>query len=292
VSDTQPSRVANFSSERGAEQLFSVGLARAFGGALIFSLPMLMTMEMWQLGFSLSQFRLALLLLVTIPLLVGLSHYMGFEETFGLKDDVVDVFVALAVGFIVPAIGLFLFSIFRWETPLSEIIGKISVQAVPASIGAMFAQSELGGGQGQKNRHAGYGGEIFIMASGALFLGLNVAPTEERVLIAYKTSAWHSVTLVLISLFIMHADEAGDPHTAHARREVPLTGWPQKTLPHRHRQKWQFHLLRVALHPANTFRCVQCRGLRFRERVSVMDRFWRGRATLSGPKEAKESRPC
>ena len=35
--------------------------------------------------------------------------------------------------------------------------------------------------------------------------GLNVAPTEEMVLIAYKTSAWHSVVLVLVSLFIMHA---------------------------------------------------------------------------------------
>jgi putative integral membrane protein (TIGR02587 family) len=112
---------------------------------------MLMTMEMWQLGFSLSQFRLALLLLVTIPLLVGLSHYMGFEETFGLKDDVVDAFVALAVGFIVSAIGLFLFSILRGETPLREITGKTSVQAVPASSGAMFARSELGGGQEKRN---------------------------------------------------------------------------------------------------------------------------------------------
>jgi uncharacterized membrane protein len=85
---------------------------------------MLMTMEMWQLGFSLSQFRLALLLLVTIPLLVGLSHYMGFEETFGLKDDVVDAFVALAVGFIVSAIGLFLFSILRGEPPSGRSLAR------------------------------------------------------------------------------------------------------------------------------------------------------------------------
>jgi putative integral membrane protein (TIGR02587 family) len=205
VSDTRPGRVADFSPERGAEQLFFVGLARAFGGALIFSLPMLMTMEMWQLGFSLSQFRLALLLLVTFPLLVGLSHFMGFEETFGWKDDVVDAFVALAVGFIVPGIVLSLFSILAFGMSPGEIVGKISLQAVPASIGAMFAQSELGGGREQKKRHAGYGGEIFIMASGALFLGLNVAPTKEMVLIAYKMSAWHSVTLALVSLFIMHA---------------------------------------------------------------------------------------
>ena len=205
MSSTRHGEVADSSAQRSAEQMFFIGLARAFGGALIFSLPMLMTMEMWQLGFSLSSFRLGLLLLFTLPLLVGLSHYMGFEETFGWKDDVVDAFVALAVGFVVPAIVLSLFSVLKWENPLGEIIGKISVQAVPASIGAMFAQSELGGGQEDKVRHARYGGELFIMAAGALFLGLNVAPTEEMVLIAYKTSAWHSVALILVSLFIMHA---------------------------------------------------------------------------------------
>jgi putative integral membrane protein (TIGR02587 family) len=188
--------------------MFFLGLARACGGALVFSLPMLMTMEMWQLGFSLSHVRLALLLLVTLPLLVGLSHYMGYEATFGWQEDVVDAFVAVAVGFIVPALILSLFAIVTSAMPLNEIVGKISLQAVPASIGAMFAQSELGSRQaeqGPKQRHAGYGGEIFIMAAGALFLGLNVAPTEEMVLLAYKTSAWHSVAIALVSLLVMHA---------------------------------------------------------------------------------------
>ena len=86
-----------------ANRVFLIGLGRAFGGALIFTLPMLMTMEMWWLGFSMQPWKLALLLLATIPLLIGLSHYMGFEETFGFKDDALDSFVALAVGFIAAA---------------------------------------------------------------------------------------------------------------------------------------------------------------------------------------------
>jgi putative integral membrane protein (TIGR02587 family) len=194
--------------ERGADQLFAIGLARAFGGAIIFSLPMLMTMEMWQLGFSMSNFRLALLLFVTIPLLIGLSHFMGFEETFGWKDDALDAFVALAVGFLAAALVLSLFSVIEWGMPAGEILGKISIQTVPGGVGAMFAQSELGGKEeqrDQKKRHAGYGGEIFLMAAGALFLALNVAPTEEIVLIAHKMGAWRSVVLALVSLIIMHA---------------------------------------------------------------------------------------
>ena len=99
-------------------------LARAFGGALIFSLPMLMTMEMWWLGFSMQRWRLALLLLLTIPLLVGLSHYMGFEETFGFKDDALDAFVALAVGFSAGAVSLVLFSVIEFGMSVEEVIGK------------------------------------------------------------------------------------------------------------------------------------------------------------------------
>jgi putative integral membrane protein (TIGR02587 family) len=89
-----------------------------------------------------------------------------------------------------------------------EILGKISIQAVPGSIGAMFAQSELGGNEKnreEKKRHAGYGGEILIMAAGALFLAFNVAPTEEMVLIAHQMTAWHALALVLVSILTMHA---------------------------------------------------------------------------------------
>lgn len=191
-----------------AARAFAIGLARAFGGALIFSLPILMTMEMWWLGFSISNFKLALLLLLTIPLLVGLSHYMGFEDTFGLMDDALDALVALAVGFVAGAITLSLFSVIESGMSAHEIIGKISIQAVPGSIGAMFAQSQLGGDpkkKEEKTRHAGYGGEVFIMAAGALFLAFNVAPTEEMILIAHQMSVWHSIALALVSILIMHA---------------------------------------------------------------------------------------
>ena len=76
--------------KRSSNHRFLIALARAFGGALLFSLPMLMTMEMWSLGFYADRFRLALFIAVMIPLLVGLSHFAGFEPTFDWIDDVVD----------------------------------------------------------------------------------------------------------------------------------------------------------------------------------------------------------
>jgi putative integral membrane protein (TIGR02587 family) len=184
-------------------QVFWVGLARAFGGAVIFSLPLLMTMEMWWLGLYMDRARLALLLVILIPLLVFLSHYIGFEPTFEPKDDIVDAFVAFAVGFIASVIVLTLFHIIQLGMPFEEVMGKVVLQAVPGSIGAMLARAQILGEQ--ERQPSSYAGELFIMAAGALFLALNVAPTEEMILLAYHMTEWHAVALALASLLIMHA---------------------------------------------------------------------------------------
>jgi len=168
-----------------------------------------MTMEMWGLGFYMEPLRLMLLIMLVVPLLVGLSHYVGFEDTFDWKDDVVDTFVAYAVGFLAAAPVLLLFGVITPTMPLAEILGKVALQAVPGSIGALLAQSQFGGQNGRnrrKERRADtYGGEMFFMAVGAVFLSLNVAPTEEMVLISYMMTPWHAVALAAVSLVLMHA---------------------------------------------------------------------------------------
>ena len=79
---------------------YAIGLTRAFGGAIIFGLPLLMTMEMWSLGFSMGRGRLLLLVGFTLAVLVGLSYFSGFEKTFSLKEDAMDAFAAFGVGVI------------------------------------------------------------------------------------------------------------------------------------------------------------------------------------------------
>ena len=96
-----------------ADRRFWAGLARAFGGAIVFAVPLLMTLEMWSLGPEITAGRLALFLGVTVPILVGMSHFSGFEETFDVKEDLLDAFGALAVGFIVATMVLALFGVFR-----------------------------------------------------------------------------------------------------------------------------------------------------------------------------------
>lgn len=204
-------KTAKNSPKIHTNKTFLVGLARAFAGAIIFSFPILMTMEMWSIGVSIEKYKLVLFMFLAVPLLIGLSYFIGFEDTTCLKDDVIDAFVAYAVGFITSGSLLFLFGVITPNDSLEEIIGKISIQAVIAAIGAMLAQSELGasredeGSENRKRRGKTYFGEIFLMAVGALFLGMNPAPTEEIVLIGYKMSNLHIIGLALLTIILMHA---------------------------------------------------------------------------------------
>lgn len=166
---------------------------------------MLMTMEMWWLGFHMDRLRLALLVGIVIPLLMELSHQAGFRHTRNWVEDILDALVACCVGAMVATVVLFTFGVLTPAMSMHEIVGKIAIQTVPAAIGALLARSQLGAVRDKVgDREETYWGELFLMAVGALFLGFNVAPTEETVLISYRMSAWHGVGLILLSLLLMH----------------------------------------------------------------------------------------
>jgi putative integral membrane protein (TIGR02587 family) len=187
---------------------YARGLARAFGGAVLFAFPLTMTMEMWSLGFAMERERLLLFVLVDLVMLVGVSHFAGFEPTTGWAEDVLDAFAAFAVGFVTAAAMLALFAVISPGMSAEEIVGKVVLQTVPASLGAMLSRKQFGAREtdsAEQRREAGYVGELFLMAVGALFIAFNVAPTEEMVLIAYKMTAWHAIALVLVSLALLHA---------------------------------------------------------------------------------------
>ncbi len=204
-------RAAPQSSSLTTNGEYAVGLARAFGGALLFGLPLLMTMEMWALGFYAHPARLLIFLIVNAVILVGLSRFGGFERTDSLFEDVLDALAAIAVAVIASAIILALLGIVNAEMKLDEIVGKVAIQSIPCSFGAMLARKQLGGGDASEadaeaaERSAGYAGQLFLMAAGALFLAFNVAPTEEMLLIEVLMTPWHTLLLVILSILMLDA---------------------------------------------------------------------------------------
>ena len=184
---------------------FGADLAHDFGGAILFSIPLLMTMEMWWLGFYMDRFRLALFLVLALMLIIGLSYLEGREQT--LKIEALDAFVACAAGYTVAAVMLLLFGIIKPGMSVDEIVGKISLHAVPCSIGAILARKQLEVEETEKEvrRRQRYGAKVFLMGVGAIFLAFQLAPTEEMVLIGHQMSEWHAVALAVISLCVMQA---------------------------------------------------------------------------------------
>ena len=194
--------------ERTRRHQFWSGIFRGFGGALLFALPMLLTMEMWWLGFYVYRWRLVLMLVLAIPLLIGLAHYSGIRSASNWRQDAVDGMTAYSIGVITAAATLPIIGVITIDMPWREIVGKIMVVAPISAFGAILARSQLGGG-GQKSKEqrkeqSSYWAELFFVAAGAFYLGSNVAATQDMTLIAYKMTGWHAVALLVVEVLIMH----------------------------------------------------------------------------------------
>lgn len=183
-----------------------IGVGRAIGGAIIFSLPIMMTMEMWWIGFYIDPLRLILLILLSLPLFYGISTVVGFRDSKTFLDNLIDVLVAYAVTFITTAVVLLIFGVIDGDIHPQNILCMLLLQAVPGSLGALLARNVVGQSSLQDEEdERSYKDELTILAAGALFLALNIAPTEEVALISYRMTSWHSLALVVFTLFVMHA---------------------------------------------------------------------------------------
>ena len=215
------------------ERAYVRDLARAFAGALVFNIPLLMTMEMWEQGVAMERWRLLTFILAGLPLLYGLAYYAGFSKRRGFRNDILDTAVALAVGFVTASVLLILFGVVQWNAPPHEAIGMVALQAVPGAMGALLARRQLSGdGGGDTDEDAAsYFGELFLMAAGALFFALNIAPTEEIILIAYKATALHVLALIALSLLLLHLIVFNAGFAGQEEADRPLHAFMHFTLP-------------------------------------------------------------
>jgi putative integral membrane protein (TIGR02587 family) len=111
-----------------------------------------------------------------------------------------------------------------------EVIGKLALQAVPGSLGAMLARSQLGAKAQEKQeeqRRESYAGQLFLATVGALFLAFNVAPTAEVVQIALMITGWHALGLIAVSLAIMHAFVYAMEFRGHVRITPEVPAWSE-----------------------------------------------------------------
>ena len=193
-------------TEAVSNHQYAIDLARALAGALIFAYPLIMTMEMWSIGFYIEPVRLLMFLVLGLGVLVGLAYYNGFEAGGGSLEAVMDGLTAYGAGFLGSAAIMWLLGILTSDLGWRDVVGMVAIQAVPAGIGATVARKQLGGSgdEDPEEDQAGYLGQLFLMAAGALFLGFNVAPTEEMILITFAMSPVQLIGLMAFSIVLLH----------------------------------------------------------------------------------------
>ncbi|HVG32691.1 MAG TPA: TIGR02587 family membrane protein [Pyrinomonadaceae bacterium] len=215
--------------------------ARGIAGGLLFSLPLLYTMEVWWAGFTSHPWRLLLYVVGTYILLIGYNYFGGLRHDTGWADVLIDSVEELGLGLLLSAAMLLVLGRVTFDMPASEFIGKIVIEAMTVAIGVSVGTAQLGGGEdgdtgtggadstgktraGEASQHRiHFMGQVVIALCGAVLFAANVAPTEEVVLIASEISSWNLLGLALISialgaLILFYSDFAG------ARRFAPTGG--------------------------------------------------------------------
>ncbi|RYG21959.1 DUF2391 family protein [bacterium] len=180
--------------------------AREYGrgvvGGLIFSLPLLYTMEVWQTGFVASPGRLLVGLVATFGLLLLYNRYAGLHEDVSKWEVAIDSVEELALGLIVATLTLKLTGRLSEGDGVSASLGKIGICGMMSAIGVSVGTAQLGAENPQKDRKPHFSGQIAIAMCGSFLVAGNVAPTEEIERIAFAATPGALVGILLLSLLV------------------------------------------------------------------------------------------
>jgi putative integral membrane protein (TIGR02587 family) len=190
---------------------------RGIGGAAIIGVPLVYTMEMWQVSTVFAVWQILLLLCFGFAVCVGYNLFSGFRHGRGLPEAVRDALEEVAIGIVLSAVLMILLGVIDSDTALPEAVSKISVEAIPLAIGASVANKQFDGGQKDDAsteteaafqepaavRNATFH-EIGIAAAGSLVFAASIAPTEEVALVAQRLSPVGLICLALFSLALSY----------------------------------------------------------------------------------------
>ncbi|WP_247236810.1 TIGR02587 family membrane protein [Telluribacter sp. SYSU D00476] len=191
---------------------------RGIAGGLLFSFPLLYTMEVWWAGFIASPLQLIIVILFTFLLLLGYNRYAGMHPEAHWRSVFIDSFEEIAIGFMLAFCMLLMLRRIEFGTmSMIEIVGKVVIEAMVVSIGVSIGTSQLGiqpeysassreeeqeiKAIEEERQHSLFG-LIVLGVCGSIVVGGNVAPTEEILMIGIGAEPIHILAMALVSLFL------------------------------------------------------------------------------------------
>ena len=177
---------------------------RAAGGGLVVGLPLLFTMEVWWHGFELPWWKILLLLGIGFGIVLGYSSIAGFRRERTTTELVLDSVVALGLGVVISAAALVLLGQIDGATSIREAAGKIALESIPIAFGASLAATQLGGEATDEDGGTNPFERLLVAAGGALLFALNIAPTEEPMLLGVEAPFWLLALVVAVSIAVTY----------------------------------------------------------------------------------------
>lgn len=207
--------------------------ARGLGGGLLFSLPLLFTMEIWQAAFTIPPLRLLAGLCGTFILLCGYNAFAGLRHDSSVFEVAIDSVEELGLGIATSAGFLALLGPLDDGLSLTEMLPKILLGGMFVAVGFSVGTAQLGiptKDRGERQgRHAGLCSEIVLAGCGAFLIAANVAPTEEILLLGTSASLWQLLAMLAASLgigalLLHHSHFLGSSRFAGSSRRDVLLG--------------------------------------------------------------------
>lgn len=177
---------------------------RGLLGGLLFSLPLLYTMEIWGRGLIFTPTRLLAGLAATYGLLLLYNRYAGLRADAHRAEVWIDSVEELGLGLALAAGLLALLGRLGGGGPA---LGLIVLAAMAVAIGVSVGTAQLGtaeatsqGQQGDERLGPTLGSDLSLSLCGAVLLALNIAPTDEIVVLAADASRAQLLGLAVLSL--------------------------------------------------------------------------------------------
>lgn len=200
-------------------------LLRGTAGAMILGIPLIYTMEMWDLGISLSSLQLLGVFVLMFFINIIFSYFAGlrerhYQEKFGnaLEDAITSMALSLLLAFVVlMLLGKINSSTHFWYGSMGEII----IQGSTMSLGVTFTNMKFNQKEAKRTRALGMLDPSLIFnpskrqlradlndfaatVAGATVFAFNVAPTEEIILIASSLSPIQLLILIAAEILVGH----------------------------------------------------------------------------------------
>ena len=187
-----------------AESLREYG--RGIGGGFLFSLPLLLTMEVWDAGVTVSPVRLLAGLAATFVLLCGYNAYAGLRHDTRLDEILVDSVEELGIGLALSAGILWMLGRINGASSLPEVTGLILVEGFFVAVGVSVGTAQLTGATDEGGQPSGrqqtIASELALAFCGAVLIAANVAPTEEILVLASEMGPLLLLAVLLSSLVL------------------------------------------------------------------------------------------